>query len=185
MYTCQSSTCDSVCNVWQGTQRRQSARRKAAGLLQRSGPQSQRRCPLRKVAAASPKNVLASLCLIRLMLTWSSACAPSCVHHHVCLLKSNSLGTLGAHDGRQCSDCRLQCVMLSPSAGIVVTANTARQAMATSAAQPAPAKPPRAAPEPTKEAPVQRRAVALPKPLASKHLRPDNEPHSTGAQHCP
>ena len=57
-------------------------------------------------------------------------------------------------------------------AGIVVTANQARQAVPTSAAPAANGKPVRPAQEPTREAPMPRRAVALPKPLASDLLQP-------------
>ena len=56
-------------------------------------------------------------------------------------------------------------------AGIVVTANQARQAVPTSAAPAANGKLNRPAQEPDREAPVPRRAVALPKPLASDLLQ--------------
>ena len=55
-------------------------------------------------------------------------------------------------------------------AGIVVTASTGRQTGASPTAQQSQGKAARATPESVKAAPVQQRAVALPKPLVSDQL---------------
>ncbi len=55
-------------------------------------------------------------------------------------------------------------------AGIVVTASSGRQAGAGPTAQHSHGKAARATPESAKAAPVQQRAVALPKPLVSDQL---------------
>ena len=64
--------------------------------------------------------------------------------------------------------------------GIVVTASTARQTGAASAAQGSQSRLAKAALEPTRAAPAQQRAVPLPRPLVSDQLRSSHSSPDAG-----
>jgi len=185
----------------QETPGQERGRRRAVLLLQRSDLQKRRRFHLRKVAAE-----LAHICraqksiMHRITIT---PCSPiTYIHHrHATDMLLEKPGTepalTSACSSRADVLVSMSCEHLKTPVGkrdalcpgIVITGNTARQAV-TAAAQQTQGRPARAAPEPAKDAPVQRRAVALPKPLASDHLRsgktsPDTGKHYLYHMHLP
>jgi hypothetical protein len=108
MYTCQSSACDNVRQCLAGDTKAAKRKKESSGATPKKRPPKSKALPFAQ-GSSCPSQECAGKPLpdqidAHMLFTMRTIMSAYKIN--------KSPGTLGAHDGRQCLDCRLHCTML-------------------------------------------------------------------------